>query len=84
MLVPIHSTQQAAPTELLKTKRCACTTMTNCESSQCTCRKHGLECSTACKECSGVSCSNVAITTYETPDDDDDDDDATDAGDEAT
>ena len=44
-----------------------------------------MECSTACKECSGVSCSNVAITTYETPDDDDDDDDdATDAGDEAT
>ena len=37
--------------------RCSC--KTNCESRRCNCRKQGLDCSIACSESRGVSCSNT-------------------------
>ena len=33
---------------------------TNCDSKRCNCRKHGLECSVACTECRGNTCSNMS------------------------
>jgi hypothetical protein len=33
---------------------------TNCDSKRCNCRKHGLECSVACTECQGNTCSNMS------------------------
>jgi hypothetical protein len=43
------------PDELLKTIYCRC--KTNCYSKRCNCRKHRLECSVACTECRGNTCS---------------------------
>ena len=56
--VPIRSSLPPAPDELLKTIYCRC--KTNCDSKRCNCRKHGLECSVACTECRGNTCSNMS------------------------
>ncbi|KAH3697012.1 hypothetical protein DPMN_084497 [Dreissena polymorpha] len=45
-----------APSELMAIIRCKC--KTNCDIKRRSCRKHGFECSIACKECTGSSCSN--------------------------
>ncbi|KAH3706159.1 hypothetical protein DPMN_065539 [Dreissena polymorpha] len=49
-----------APSELVAIIRWKCKTNcdTNCDSKRCSCKKHGLECSIACKKCKGSSCSN--------------------------
>ena len=57
MCVSIRSSLPPAPDELLKTIYCRC--KTNCDSKRCNCRKHGLECSVACTECRGNTCSNL-------------------------
>ena len=57
MLLPIKTHLQPAPDDLLKIIRCQC--KSNCDSKRCTCRKHGLECSSGCRECQGISCSNA-------------------------
>ena len=31
----------------------------NCDTRRCSCRKNGMECTVACKNCKGVSCQNV-------------------------
>ena len=58
-LVPLKTDLPAAPDNLLNMIRCRC--KQNCDSKRCTCRKNGLECSTGCSECRGVSCTNAAI-----------------------
>ena len=56
MLLPIKTHLQPAPDDLLKIiSQCK----TNCDSKRCACRKHGLECSSGCRECQGISCSNA-------------------------
>ena len=55
-LVPIKCSKSAAPSKLLNVIRCNC--KTNCDTRRCTCRKNGLECSSACGECKRNSCSN--------------------------
>ena len=45
-----------APPALLKVVHCNC--KSDCSSRRCTCRRMGLECSAACGECRGTSCSN--------------------------
>lgn len=57
------TTLPAAPDRLLKMIRCSC--KQNCETKRCTCRKHGLLCTTACGECHGLSCSNKDKTNDE-------------------
>lgn len=54
--VPIKTNVSPAPDKLLKVIHCKC--KTNCDRKNCSCRKHGLECTFACVECKGVSCSN--------------------------
>jgi hypothetical protein len=56
LFVPVRTDMPPAPSELMAIIRCKC--KTNCDSKRCSCRKHGLECSIACKECKGSSCSN--------------------------
>ena len=56
-LAPLKTDLPAAPERLLTIIRCSC--KVNCESKRCTCRKHGLSCSSACGECKGTSCSNI-------------------------
>ncbi len=48
-LEAITTDEAAAPTYLLEIIRCHC--KTDCVSTNCSCKKHGLKCSTACKEC---------------------------------
>lgn len=57
MFFPTRTTLPPAPEKLLLAIWCSC--KTNCDSKRCTCRKHGLECSFACRECRGSSCSNA-------------------------
>ena len=56
-LVAITTDKPPAPDSLLKVIRCKC--KTNCQTSRCTCKKHGLDCSAMCGECRGVSCLNA-------------------------
>lgn len=58
-LLPALTDLQPAPPVLLDIIRCKC--KTDCSSSRCSCRKHGLECSSACSECHGILCSNSNI-----------------------
>lgn len=58
-LFPTTTDVPPAPEDLLKVVRCNC--KKDCSSGNCSCRKHGLVCTTACGECRGESCTNVAI-----------------------
>ena len=55
--IPVMTDQPPAPPELLQLFRCNCKEHYN--TSRCTCRKHGLQCSAACGECRGTSCANT-------------------------
>ena len=57
--VPVTTDLPAAPGDLLQVIRCMC--RNNCDTRRCSCRKHGLECTPSCGECSGVSCSNSPV-----------------------
>ena len=57
-LNPTTTDLPPAPQELLKIVHCNC--RSDCSSQRCTCRKMGLECSVACGECRGTSCSNCS------------------------
>ena len=56
-LVPVKTCLPAAPDELINVIRCKC--KSNCDNRRCSCRKHGLQCTTACTDCRGRSCSNA-------------------------
>ena len=58
MLVPMLTDLPAASEELLTVIRCNC--QTDCTTTRCTCRKHGLVCTVACGHCRGETCVNVA------------------------
>jgi len=68
-LDPTTTDLPAAPESLLKIVRCNC--KTDCNSRRCTYRKMGLECSVACGECQGTSCSNSSAVEDEDIDDTD-------------
>ena len=53
---PIITDVAAGPPELLKIVRCRC--KGHC-GNRCSCRKAGLQCASSCKECHGITCSNV-------------------------
>jgi hypothetical protein len=56
-LMPILTDLPPAPKELLEMIRCGC--KTGCITAKCTCRKHGLECTSLCGECRGTACTNA-------------------------
>ena len=58
VFIPIKTTVECAPEEILKFVRCAC--KAGCHSSRCSCKKHGLSCVTACKTCRG-DCENSQV-----------------------
>ena len=61
MLMPIPTDLEPAPEDLLKVIRCNCkrTSVNQCVTNMCTCRKNGLHCISACGGCHGESCGNV-------------------------
>ena len=61
-LLPLKSKLPATPEELLKIIRCNC--KSTCEPKRGTCRKHGLDCTVACTDCRGTSCSNSPGLTF--------------------
>lgn len=56
-LVPVKTRLPAAPDQLINVIRCKC--KSNCDNRRCSCRKHGLQCTTACTDCRSRSCSNA-------------------------
>jgi len=63
-LLPVLTDLPPAPPVLLDVIRCKC--KADCSTSRCSCRKHGLECSSACSECHGILCSNsTAVEVYD-------------------
>jgi len=63
--VPTMTDLKPAPAELLHVIVCQCQTTTNkpCGSKTCTCRRFGLHCVPACKNCYGEMCTNAAVLT---------------------
>ena len=55
-LLPIMTDLQPAPQKFLEVVRCGC--RSGCSSTRCSCKKHGMPCSSACSECRGV-CANM-------------------------
>lgn len=54
--VPIDMDLPPAPSDLMQVIRCGCNG--DCSSKACSCRKHSKECTFACSNCKGTSCSN--------------------------
>jgi hypothetical protein len=71
-LIPIETDISSAPEEMLKFIRCKCKTDSRqpCGNNTCSCRKHGLQCVTACKNCQGHECMNGRVEENENEMDD--------------
>ncbi|KAK7088764.1 hypothetical protein V1264_022644 [Littorina saxatilis] len=63
ILVPVTTDLPAAPADVLKVIRCTC--KSGCDTKRCSCRKHGLECTSGCGECRGVGCCNSPLPSFE-------------------
>ena len=57
VMYPVLTDIAAAPEGLLHVIRCNC--KTDCQSSRCSCRRHGLVCTVGCGECRGEECMNT-------------------------
>ena len=59
---PIDTILEPGPEELLNVIRCNRTLLTKnpCGANNCSCRKNGLPCVTACRNCHGNNCTNVS------------------------
>ena len=69
---PMMTSLPPAPTYLLKIIHCNCNSL--CDTNRCSCRKAGLNCTTACGNCQNTNCSNCAREVDVNDEDDDDDD----------
>ena len=63
ILLPILTDEVIAPEQILNGIRCKF--KTDCLSALCSCRKHGLACSSGCEECRGETCQNRGIEVIE-------------------
>lgn len=66
--VPVRMSQSAAPESLLRTIKCNCGG--RCDKRNCTCRKNGLHCISACGQCQDISCLNALQVETEEENDD--------------
>lgn len=66
-LLPVMTDLHPAPQKFLEVIHCGCTA--GCTTQRCSCRKHGMSCSTACSECKGA-CANVPTAIDSEPEDD--------------
>jgi hypothetical protein len=65
-----------APPDILNVVRCKCSaeTANPCNTQVCSCRKHGLQCVSACKNCIGIACCNAGTNVTDLSFSDSDDD----------
>lgn len=70
-LYPIMTEMSPAPDVLLQMIHCNC--MSNCGTQRCSCRKHGLECTSACGPCQIDRCDNTINSRSENAGDEDND-----------
>jgi len=73
--IPIATDIDIAPAEITKVACCKCRAEAKnpCGTQACMCRKYGLSCVTACKNCNGTSCENASDFSHNYTVDDDDD-----------
>ena len=72
MLRPVYMDKSPAPPELLKIIHCSCTK--DCMLvSRCSCRKNGLMCTVACKNCCESICGNMKTVEYVSQHEEEDD-----------
>ena len=57
---PIDTILEPGPAELLNVIRCKLSTKNLCGANNCSCRKNGLPCVTACRNCHGNNCTHVS------------------------
>jgi len=59
-MAPIMTDQNVAPEELLLVIRCNCklSSRNPCGSNQCSCKRNGIQCVSACGDCRGFGCNN--------------------------
>lgn len=67
LYVPVRMTKPFAPDEVLKVIFCAC--KKGCQLN-CSCRKSGLQCTSACINCYGIRCTNILQEEIEENEDD--------------
>ena len=70
-MFPVSTKLHPAPAYLLEAIKCNC--KSGCNTRRCGCRKFGLNCSLACGECKGISCSNSSQVDIDADSDSDSD-----------
>ena len=68
-LHPVYMDKEPAPSVLLKVVHCSCTTDCS-KSTRCSCKKSGLFCTAACKNCCDSTCGHMKITHFDSQDED--------------
>ena len=63
-LLPVTTDLPPAPSKLIELFRCDC--KSGCKTMRCTCRKNGLECTSACGICKGFDCTNLPVIDTDT------------------
>lgn len=66
-MFPLYTDAAAAPEDLLHVVKCNC--KTDCATSRCSCRRHGLFCTGGCGECRGDGCMNSVNKIEQEPED---------------
>jgi hypothetical protein len=71
--IPVATDIDIAPADIMKVACCKCRVETKkpCGTQSCICRKYGLSCVTACKNCNGTSCENASDFSHNYTVDDD-------------
>lgn len=67
LMFPLYTDAAAAPEDLLHVVKCNC--KTDCATSRCSCRRHGLFCTGGCGECRGDGCMNSVNKIEQEPED---------------
>ena len=63
-LLSVTTDLPPAPSKLIELFRCDC--KSGCKTMRCTCRKNGLECTSACGICKGLDCTNSPMIDTDT------------------
>jgi hypothetical protein len=68
---PVMMSDKPGPPEIMDLLCCKCSNASSCRTRQCSCRKNGFKCLSACRNCQGISCANVERVHVEMSESDD-------------